>query len=267
MDVYPENKLSDYVVHLPKEINLTGSWELGLSEILYPNSWYNIDTNQCYIFYQRGVLEFVAVLPAGYYQHPQYVVRQILHEMKQEFQARNKTLVSKGVLTKPIDFLFNLTYNSQTLLTTMSIQHKDRAPMVEREREGNTQPDVVVTLSDELASVLGFRKTRYREIGEYTSESVANVDTVNAIYVYCDVIEHRTVGHTLAPLIGVLPVTGKPGSYVSKRYDKIQYHPVLKKNLSDIHISLRDDQAKRIRFRRGKVIVTLHLRPKKLNSL
>ena len=140
--------------------------------------------------------------------------------MKREFQARNKALVSEGVLTKPIDFLFNLTYNSQTLLTTMSIQHKDGAPMVEREREGNMQPDVVVTLSDELTSVLNFRKTQYREIGEYTSESVANLDTGNAIYVYCDVIEHRKVGRTLAPLIGVLPVTGKPGAYVSKRYDK-----------------------------------------------
>ena len=153
------------------------------------------------------------------------------------------------------------------LLTTMCIQHKDGAPMVEREREGKMQLDVVVTLSDELASVLGFQKTWYRKIGEYTSKSVANVDTVNSIYVYCDVIEHRIVGHTLAPLIGALPVTVKSGSYVSKRYDKIQYHPVLKKNLSDIHISLRDDQAKRNRFRRGKVIVTLHLRPKKLNSL
>ena len=79
-------------------------------------------------------------------------------------------------------------------------------------------------------------------------------------------IEHRTVGHTLSPLLAVLPVTGKLGAYVSKRYDKIQYHPVLKKNFSDIHISLRDDQAKRIRFRKGKVIVTLHLRPRKLNS-
>ena len=112
MEIYPENKLLDYVVHFPKEINLTGSWELGLSEILDSNSWYNIDTNQCYIFYQHGALEFVAVLLAGYYQHPQYVVRQILHEMKREFQARNKALVSKEVLMKPIDFLFNLTYNS-----------------------------------------------------------------------------------------------------------------------------------------------------------
>ena len=191
----------------------------------------------------------------------------MFHEVKREFQARNKALVSKGILTKPNDFLFNLIYNSQTLLTTMFIQHKDEATMVERERKGNMQPDVVVTLLDELASVLGFRKTWYREIGEYTSESVANVDTVNVIYVYCDVIEHRTVGHTLSPLIGVLPVTGKPGSYVFKRYDKIQYHPILKKNLNDIHILLRDDQAKRIRFRRVKVIVTLHLQPKKLNSL
>ena len=148
----------------------------------------------------------------------------------------------------------------------MSIQHKKGAPMADR--DGTMQPDVVETLSNELASILGFRKVWwYREIAEYNSTSVDNVDTVNTIYVYCDVIDNRTVGHTLAPLIGVLPVTGKPGAYVSKRYDKIQYHLILKKNLSDIHISLRDDQGKQIRFRKGKVIVTLHLRPKNLNSL
>ena len=147
----------------------------------------------------------------------------------------------------------------------MSIQHKNGAPTVEH--EGSMQPDVMVTFSEQLASLLGFQKSWYPEIGEYTSENVANVDTVNAIYVYCDVIEPRTVGHTLAPLLAFLPVTGKSGAYVSKRYDKIQYHPVLKKNFSNIHISLRDNQAKQIRFCKGKVIVTLHLRPKKLNSL
>ena len=147
----------------------------------------------------------------------------------------------------------------------MSIQHKKGAPMADR--DGTMQTDVVLTLLNKLAFILGFRKVEYQEIGEYTSGSVANVHTVNAIYVYCNVIEHRKVGHTFAPLIGVLPVTGKSGAYVSKRYEKIQYHSVLKKNLCDIHISLRDDQGKRIRFCKGKVIVTLHLQPKKLNSL
>ena len=79
------------------------------------------------------------MVPAGYYQQPQYIVCQMLHQIKREFQARNKALVSEEVLTKPIDFLFNLTYNFQTQRTTMSIQHIDEAPMVEREREGNIQ--------------------------------------------------------------------------------------------------------------------------------
>ena len=154
MDIFPENKVSDYTVHLLKEINFSGSWELGLSEILYPNRWYNIDTNKCYIFYRRGAVQFFTVLPAGYYQQPQYVVRRILHEMKRKFQARNKALISEEVLTKPINFLFDLTYNPKIQRTTVSIQHKNGAPTVER--GGSMPPDLTVTFSEQLASLLGF---------------------------------------------------------------------------------------------------------------
>ena len=60
-------------------------------------------------------------------------MRQILHEMKRELQARNKILVTEGVLTKSIVFLFDLTSNPQTQLTTLSIQHKGGVPTVERD--------------------------------------------------------------------------------------------------------------------------------------
>ena len=83
-------------------------------------------------------------------------MRQVLHEMKRNFQTRNKALVSKGVLRKIIDFLFDLTYNPQTQRTTVSIQHKDGAPTVER--DGSMQPDVTVTFSEQLVFLLGFRK-------------------------------------------------------------------------------------------------------------
>ena len=76
--------------------------------------------------------------------------------MKRNFQARNKALVSEGVLTKPIDFLFDLTYNPQMQCITLSIQHKNGAPTVER--KGSMQPDVTVTFSKQLASLLGFQK-------------------------------------------------------------------------------------------------------------
>ena len=174
--------------------------------------------------------------------------------MKQAFQIKNETLLSDRVLTKPIDFLFDLTYNPQTQLTTMSIRRKAEAPMVER--NDKIQLDVMMAFSNELASVLGIRKTGYWNVADYTSKSVANMDTVNTIYVYCDAIDDRMVGHTLAPLVGVLAVTRNPGAYAYKRYDKIQHHPVLKKNLSNIYFSLRDHQAKRIRFRKREAIVT-----------
>ena len=75
----------------------------------------------------------------------------------------------------------------------MSIQHKKGASMMER--DGTMQPNVVVSFSSELGSILDFRNEWYREIGEYNQGSFANVDTVKAIHAYCDVIEPRMVLH------------------------------------------------------------------------
>ena len=43
-DFYPENKILDYIVYLPKEMHFEGFWEVGLAEIIFNHSWYNIDT-------------------------------------------------------------------------------------------------------------------------------------------------------------------------------------------------------------------------------
>ena len=76
---------------------------------------------------------------------------------------------------------------------------------------------------------MGFKNIFFHKVGVYTSDRVFDLDPVSALYLYCDVIEPRTVGHTLAPLLGVIPVEGKSGANVAKRYEKLQYYPVLKK--------------------------------------
>ena len=65
----------------------------------------------------------------------------------------------------------------------------------------------------------------------------------------------------------MIPVEGKSEANVAKRYEKLQYYPVLKKNILDIHILLRDDQGKAIRFRKGKAIATLYFQKQKLSQL
>ena len=68
---YSQNKVSDYIVHLPKELNLTGPWEVGLAELIYSNSWYNIDTNNYLVYYRHGYVQTRTKILPGYYQHPQ----------------------------------------------------------------------------------------------------------------------------------------------------------------------------------------------------
>ena len=42
MDAFPENTLTQYVTKLPDRFDLLGEWEVGLSEIQYSISWYNV---------------------------------------------------------------------------------------------------------------------------------------------------------------------------------------------------------------------------------
>ena len=43
MHLFPNNTLARFIVKLPSTLSLTAEqWEVGLSELQYPNMWYNI---------------------------------------------------------------------------------------------------------------------------------------------------------------------------------------------------------------------------------
>ena len=37
MDIFPENKLANFIISFDDEINLTGDWRVALSEIIFPS--------------------------------------------------------------------------------------------------------------------------------------------------------------------------------------------------------------------------------------
>ena len=106
------------------------------------------------------------------------------------------------------------------------------------DKEGKEHPAVTLRLVPFLVQIMGFENIFFHAVRVYTSDRVFDLDPVSALHIYCDVIEPRTVGHILAPLLGMIPVKGKSGADVAKRYEKFQYYPVLTKNISDILISL-----------------------------
>ena len=78
-NVYPENRPYSYVTKLPDEIHLAGRWEIGLKEIQYPPSWFNIEEWVGYFTVDTtNVAEiendhkdvYGLKLPVGYYLSP-----------------------------------------------------------------------------------------------------------------------------------------------------------------------------------------------------
>ena len=47
MKTYPDSTLNHYVTALSNRIELDGDWEVGLSEILFQRTWYNIQEDEC----------------------------------------------------------------------------------------------------------------------------------------------------------------------------------------------------------------------------
>ncbi|GFW27403.1 uncharacterized protein TNCV_590951 [Trichonephila clavipes] len=49
-----ENKISHFKTQLPSPVCLNGEWEVGLSEIIYPHSWLNVNETNNYFLYKAG---------------------------------------------------------------------------------------------------------------------------------------------------------------------------------------------------------------------
>jgi hypothetical protein len=72
VNYYPGNTASHFVAKLPERVRLEGNYEVGLSEIIYPHTWNNVDNKKQ--TYWVGVLgsgelfSGIAYVKTGYYR-------------------------------------------------------------------------------------------------------------------------------------------------------------------------------------------------------
>ena len=81
-----------------------------------------------------------------------------------------------------------------------------------------------------------------------------------SLYVYSSLVEPRIVGDKIAPLLRIVPITGRHGEMVTTRFDHVQYIPVMRREFGTVQTEIRDDSGRPVPFERGKVRVTLHSR-------
>lgn len=227
MNVFPSNTLAEYRVHLPQPLQLTGEWEVALTEIQYPHSWNNVRENFWNRFYiKKGDWIDVFIVPQGHYTSLKSIIDK-MNDLVKATEYKDKVWFSYEMLNRKV---------------TVHVENP-----------------YFVTFSD-FGKMLGF--SRDVTLSQTTTaEREADLDLgFHNLYVYCDVVQPQVVGDTQVPLIRIVPVEGKDGERVSRSFLTPQYLPVNRKQLETIEVNIRRDTGDKIPFESGRVLVTLHFK-------
>ena len=135
-------------------------------------------------------------------------------------------------------------------------------------RVAHVKCDTKVALYGDLPDILGFMRgdavtvlmssARSRVVRAYSIVDLRR--GFESLYVYSSIVELRIVGDKIAPLLRILPITGRHGEMVTTRFDHVQYIPVLNREFGSVETEIRDYTGRPVPFERGKVTVTFHFR-------
>lgn len=244
LDIFPDNSLAHYFTQLSKPLTLQGAWEVALSSISYPRSWYDIESHHGAFKYRMGPNEsFTSVT-------------------FKDFRTREQP--HRDIMDWFRDACPNLTFDFQPKTGKMTVSTEVNEPFFEVEATGR-----VATLMGFYhpvrESVPYFGGDREFELdgNRYTGDRPMDRDPLHELFIYTNIIENQLVGDTSAPLLKTVASKGRFPQMQTFKYDRLEYHSVISSLISTIEIDIRDETGERVPFQTGRVVLTLHFRQKR----
>ncbi len=237
---YPNNTIARYVTKLPERIHLGGDYEVGLSEIVYPHSWYNVDNKDKR--YWIGAFSFAT----NKFPFPTMYVKSGFYQNGDAFASSLTHQATRALADIP-DIAVKFTF----------VKHADRIRM-----QIQNSLDTAVILSSELLEFLGFRRKLIAQRDMDRTGSVAfDVNRgLNLMYVYCDIAADSTIGDIRVPLLRVCNVSGERDRVVHVTYVRPHYVPVGRRDFDTVEIAINNELGEPMSFEFGESVVTLHFR-------
>ena len=232
---FPENKTCRYTTKLHRPLALSEDFEVGLAEIQFQSTWYNVQESENYIDFiirperQVGSAPLVerVNVPTGYYASAAELCDSINATVSPELRQK-------------VGFYY---------------KKRSRKCFVELE-EG-----IEVSIACPLARLMGFHgECLLRE----STESPLPMDVhmlFHTFYLYSDIVQSQPVGDVAVPLLRTIAVApSKRHENVVKNYVAPHYVPLKIHHFETIDIILTDETGEVIPFERGRLIVKLHFR-------
>ena len=231
---------------------------MGLAEIQYPYTWYNIDTDLDLLVMDDT---FVSLMRAHGIQYtPADYGLAHLTAAAAGYPIPTYIGISKGEHYRPTGVVASLKESLFAATETrVRFKYDSRTWKIGMIIDENTH----VLLSKTMAEVLGFSELCHHHAGEVLGDGVMDYRRgAYGLYVYCSAIQPQVVGDTMAPLLRIVtpPASTFKGTMVNETYQRIFYYPIATKMFSSIEIDIRNHTGEPIAFERGKVTITLHFR-------
>lgn len=270
-----ENTLADYIADLPYTVELDGDWEVGLVELSFTKSWYNIMTPQdvglqLNELVTRRYMKPDKVMPGRYTEH------QLIDRVNELLKAHTNETVeitdsSTGntiVVQKMIREFFNDIIEESPKVTLNPITRKATISLVQ-DKDGCTFFPV---LGEEISALLGFSEKDMttaviHENNRKVLEGSRAFDFeagIYCIYVYSDVVKPVLIGDTSAACLRVcaIPSEKKFGENCTISFNSPSYYPISSRRFKSVRITLKDKTNRKMPFQFGETLVKLHFRKK-----
>jgi hypothetical protein len=278
----------NFTTIVPKRYLEGDHWYVGLTEIRFRYSWYNLkkynkidirDKNN------KSYSKYIAYLPPGRYDDINDLIN-IINNLVTEIGDTNKIKKNPS---------FEVLPHSHKILERRGIANPPAPPSKETPPSKEEQKQIYldqkpiylkIHLGNELSEMLGInayevkksdlniaiKKESQTEIytsnlsgfyqmgkpelylpeGKYIYDLSAGI---SYLMVYSDIVSHSIVGNVMAPLLRVVgvPSNARFGDNIVVTYDKPLYIPVRTRELHSIEIDIKDDTNETIEFKFGHV--------------
>lgn len=236
------NTIGNFVTELPRKLKLSKEWKVGLVEIQYTSSWYNLKKDE-----EVRIVSGVSKIP--------------LCEWRTLKAGRYFDIYSIINEISALNFDLKLTENeSEPQLRANILSNKIMV------REGvKNEKKCVFEFSEGLSAMLGvadgYECCKFDVGGSYyiAKESYDLSAGIDGLFVYSDVVDYSVVGNTRAQLLRVVKV-GKEefGERCDITYNKPFYLPLASTEISTIEIDIKDGAGEQVDFKFGKTEIILH---------
>ena len=266
LNVYPDNTIAKFSTKLVRMVELEGSYEVGLSEIIYPADYYNVDNRE--LDYSFGIKQKNFDVE-GKVVHENNLfkihIKSDLYYTRQEFLDKINTEINYELTRLHIPATISLTLDSSDRVVIAVARSGPQVAVDLQEEKEGVILKMFFELSRQFSQRLGFDKSVSISVDDPTPHRARNKFDLfmgkKLMYVYSDIVTYSLVGDVSVPLLRACSLPEpSTNNTIHLSFPDIHYKPVQKSHFDTIDISINTEEGMLMPFQSGKVLITLHFR-------